>query len=299
MNEHIPIDPVASMVATLDLADAGGARTIEDIFTGPSQWMPHGRVYGGQVLAQCVVAATRTVENREIHSLHGYFLRPGDINFPITFSVDRLRDGRSFSTRRVQAFQKGEPIFSMIASFQVADDGLNHQIDMPSDLPAPETLPSAADLVGALEHPKAQFWARARPFDMRHVGSPIYFGVEGEKVAHQAVWLKALAPLPDDQALHTAALAYVSDYTILESIYRRHGISWAHPGLSSASLDHAMWFHRPAKVDEWMLYVQESPSAQGGRGLALGRIYSRDGILLATVAQEGMVRVPEIGRDSN
>ena len=299
MNEHIPIDPVASMVATLDLADAGGARTTEDIFTGPSQWMPHGRVYGGQVLAQCVVAATRTVEDREIHSLHGYFLRPGDINFPITFSVDRLRDGRSFSTRRVQAFQKGEPIFSMIASFQVADDGLNHQIDMPSDLPAPETLPSAAELVGALEHPKAQFWARARPFDMRHVGSPIYFGVEGEKVAHQAVWLKALAPLPDDQALHTAALAYVSDYTILESIYRRHGISWAHPGLSSASLDHAMWFHRPAKVDEWMLYVQESPSAQGGRGLALGRIYARDGILLATVAQEGMVRVPEIGRDSN
>jgi acyl-CoA thioesterase-2 len=134
---------------------------------------------------------------------------------------------------------------------------------------------------------------------MRHVGSPIYFNVEGEKVAHQAVWLKALAPLPDDAALHTAALAYVSDYTILESIYRRHGISWAHPGLSSASLDHAMWFHRPAKVDEWMLYVQESPSAQSGRGLALGRIYSRDGILLATVAQEGMVRVPEIGRDSH
>lgn len=299
MTEQIPIDPVASMIATLDLADAGGARTTEDIFTGPSQWMPHGRVYGGQVLAQCVVAATRTVEDREIHSLHGYFLRPGDINFPITFSVDRLRDGRSFSTRRVQAFQKGEPIFSMIASFQVADEGLNHQIDMPSDLPDPETLPSAAELVGALEHPKAQFWARARPFDMRHVGSPIYFSVEGEKVAHQAVWLKALAPLPNDQALHTAALAYVSDYTILESIYRRHGISWAHPGLSSASLDHAMWFHRPAKVDEWMLYVQESPSAQGGRGLALGRIYSRDGILLATVAQEGMVRVPEIGRDSH
>jgi acyl-CoA thioesterase-2 len=299
MNDPIPIDPVASMIATLDLADAGGARTTEDIFTGPSQWMPHGRVYGGQVLAQCVVAATRTVEDRDIHSLHGYFLRPGDINFPITFSVDRLRDGRSFSTRRVQAFQKGEPIFSMIASFQVSDYGLNHQLEMPSDLPDPETLPSAAELVGALEHPKAQFWARARPFDMRHVCSPIYFSVEGEKVAHQAVWLKALAPLPTDQALHTGALAYVSDYTILESIYRRHGISWAHPGLSSASLDHAMWFHRPAKVDEWMLYVQESPSAQGGRGLALGRIYSREGILLATVAQEGMVRVPEISKDSH
>lgn len=297
MNHQIPIDPVASLLATLDLADAGGARTTEDIFTGPSQWMPHGRVYGGQVLAQCVVAATRTVEEREIHSLHGYFLRPGDINFPITFSVDRLRDGRSFSTRRVQAFQKGEPIFSMIASFQVADLGLDHHLEMPADLPAPESLPSAAELVGAVEHPKAQFWAKARPFDMRHVDSPIYFSVEGENVAHQAVWIKALTPLPEDQALHTAGLAYVSDYTILESIYRRHGISWAHPGLSSASLDHAMWFHRPAKIDDWMLYVQESPSAQGGRGLAIGRIYSRAGVLLATVAQEGMVRVPEIGRD--
>jgi len=294
MTAQLPSDPVAQMIATLNLADAGGARTTEDIFTGPSQWMPHGRVYGGQVLAQSVVAATRTVaDDRFIHSLHGYFLRPGDIDLPITFSVDRLRDGRSFSTRRVQAFQKGEPIFSMIASFQIADAGLDHQLDMPTDLPQPEDLPSAAELVGAIDHPRAQYWAKARPFDMRHVGSPIYFKVEGEHVAYQAVWLKALSPLPADQALHTAALAYVSDYTILESIYRRHGISWAHPGLSSASLDHAMWFHRPARVDEWMLYVQESPSAQGGRGLALGRIYSRDGSLLATVAQEGMVRVPE------
>lgn len=294
MTAQLPSDPVAQMIATLNLADAGGARTTEDIFTGPSQWMPHGRVYGGQVLAQSVVAATRTVaDDRFIHSLHGYFLRPGDIDLPITFSVDRLRDGRSFSTRRVQAFQKGEPIFSMIASFQIADAGLDHQLDMPTDLPQPEDLPSAAELVGAIDHPRAQYWAKARPFDMRHVGSPIYFKVEGEHVAYQAVWLKALSPLPADQALHTAALAYASDYTILESVYRRHGISWAHPGLSSASLDHAMWFHRPARVDEWMLYVQESPSAQGGRGLALGRIYSRDGSLLATVAQEGMVRVPE------
>ena len=294
MNEHIPADPVAQMIATLDLADAGGARTTEDIFTGPSQWMPHGRVYGGQVLAQSVVAATRTVEERSIHSLHGYFLRAGDIDFPITFSVDRLRDGRSFSTRRVQAFQKGEPIFSMIASFQTEDAGLDHQVEMPSDLPDPESLPSAAELVGAVDHPVAQFWAKARPFDIRHVGSPIYFKVDGEHVAHQAVWIRLLDDLPEDPVLHTAALAYASDYTILESIYRKHGIAWSHPGLSSASLDHAMWFHRAPKVDEWMLYVQESPSAQGGRGLSLGRIYSREGILLASVAQEGMVRVPEM-----
>ncbi|MEY4993263.1 MAG: hypothetical protein RIS82_385 [Actinomycetota bacterium] len=282
------------MLTALDLDNANGARTREDIFTGPSQWMPHGRVFGGQVLAQSLVAANRTVEDRTVHSLHGYFLRPGDINLPITFSVDRLRDGRSFSTRRVQAYQKGEPIFSMIASYQVSDPGLEHQAEFPKDIPAPETLPSAAELIGENPHPVAQYWAKARPFDMRHVGSPIYFSVEGEPVAHQAVWLKALGRLPNDPALHTAALAYASDYSILESIYRAHGIAWSHPGLKSASLDHAMWFHRQPKVDEWMLYVQESPSAQGGRGLALGKIFSRDGQLLATVAQEGMVRVPEL-----
>ena len=282
------------MISALNLTDAGGARTREDIFTGPSQWMPHGRVFGGQVLAQSLVAATRTVEGRPVHSLHGYFLRPGDIELPITFSVDRLRDGRSFSTRRVQAYQKGEPIFSMIASFQETDPGLEHQDEFPLGIPAPETLPSAAELIGDNPHPVAQYWAKARPFDMRHVGSPIYFSVKGEPVAHQAVWIKALGDMPADAQLHTAALAYASDYSILESIYRRHGIAWSHPGLKSASLDHAMWFHREPKVDEWMLYVQESPSASGGRGLSLGRIFSRDGRLLATIAQEGMVRVPEL-----
>lgn len=282
------------MISALNLTDAGGARTREDIFTGPSQWMPHGRVFGGQVLAQSLVAATRTVEGRPVHSLHGYFLRPGDIELPITFSVDRLRDGRSFSTRRVQAYQKGEPIFSMIASFQETDPGLEHQDEFPLGIPAPETLPSAAELIGNNPHPVAQYWAKARPFDMRHVGSPIYFSVKGEPVAHQAVWIKALGDMPADAQLHTAALAYASDYSILESIYRRHGIAWSHPGLKSASLDHAMWFHREPKVDEWMLYVQESPSASGGRGLSLGRIFSQDGRLLATIAQEGMVRVPEL-----
>lgn len=294
MNVPIPVDPLAEMISALNLTDAGGARTREDIFTGPSQWMPHGRVFGGQVLAQSLVAATRTVEARPVHSLHGYFLRPGDIELPITFSVDRLRDGRSFSTRRVQAYQKGEPIFSMIASFQETDPGLEHQDAFPFDIPAPETLPSAAELIGDNPHPVAQYWAKARPFDMRHVGSPIYFSVKGEPVAHQAVWIKALGDMPADSQLHTAALAYASDYSILESIYRRHGIAWSHPGLKSASLDHAMWFHREPKVDGWMLYVQESPSASGGRGLAVGRIFSQDGRLLATVAQEGMVRVPEL-----
>ncbi len=291
----IPADPLAELLSTLNLSDASGARTREDIFIGPSQWMPHGRVYGGQVLAQSLVAATRTVDDARVaHSLHGYFLRAGDITLPITFSVDRLRDGRSFSTRRVQAYQNGEPIFSMIASFQDVDPGLEHFEPMPDGITPPEQLPSAAELMGDNPHPVAQYWSKARPFDLRHVEKPIYFSVDGEKVAKQAVWLRALGDLPEDANLHQAALAYLSDYTILESIYRRHGIAWSHPGLKSASLDHAMWFHRPVKVDEWLLYVQTSPSAQGGRGLAMGHIYSREGALVATVAQEGMVRVPEL-----
>ena len=279
------------MIATLDLQPTQNHSSDEDHFIGPSQWMPHGRVFGGQVLAQSLVAATRTIDAREVHSMHGYFLRPGDINLPITFSVDRLRDGRSFSTRRVQAFQKNEAIFSMIASFQEHDPGLEHQDEFPSGIPDPESLPSAADLIGDNPHPVAQYWSKARPFDMRHVPSAIYFKVEGEPVAHQAVWLKALGELPESQELHTAALAYASDYSILESIYRRHGIAWSHPGLKSASLDHAMWFHRPFRADQWMLYQQTSISTSNARGLAEGHIFTQDGLLAVTVVQEGLTRL--------
>ena len=286
-------DPLQALLTALDLTDTG-ARTREDIFTGPSQWMPLGRVFGGQVLAQSLVAAQRTTpEDRVVHSMHGYFLRPGDVNRPITFSVDRIHDGRSFSTRRTQAYQDGDPILSMIASFQDNDEGLDHQVDWPADVPDPESLPSAAEALAGLEHPIARYWATERPFDMRHVPGPIFLSVDGPHVAHQAVWIKAVGTLPDDPNLHRAALAYASDYSILESIFRRHGISWSTPGLKAASLDHAMWWHRPGRVDEWMLYVQESPNAVGGRGLAYGRIYDRAGRLLASVAQEGMVRVPQ------
>ena len=287
------IGPIEGLLSTLDLTDTG-ARTSEDIFTGPSQWMPLGRVFGGQVLAQSVTAAMRTVpDERTVHSMHGYFLRPGDVNLPITFSVDRIHDGRSFSTRRTQAYQDGVPILSMIASFQDGDSGLHHQIEMPDDMPEPESLPTTAEVLAHVDHDAARYWSAERAFDMRHVPSSIYLTVDGERTAHQAVWMKAVGPLPDDPNLHRAALAYASDYSILEPVMRAHGVAWAKPGLKIASLDHAMWWHRFGRFDEWMLYVQDSPSAAGGRGLSRGSIFSRSGVLLASVAQEGMIRVPE------
>jgi acyl-CoA thioesterase II len=285
--------PIDGLLATLNLTDTG-ARTSEDIFTGRSQWMPHGRVFGGQVLAQSVIAATHTVAaDRAIHSMHGYFLRPGDVAKPITFSVDRIHDGRSFSTRRCQAYQSGMPILSMIASFQDHDQGLDHQVEIPRDLPDPESLPSAEDSLAEVDDEVARFWARERAFEIRYVPSPIYLRVEGAKVAYQAVWMRAIGPLSDDPNIHRAALAYASDYTLLDPVLRRHGVAWATPGLKVASLDHAMWWHRDGRVDDWLLYMQESPTAIGGRGLAHGHIFSRDGVLIASVAQEGMVRVPD------
>jgi acyl-CoA thioesterase-2 len=285
-------EPVAGLLAALDL-ETTGARTNEDIFTGISQWMPLGRVFGGQVLAQSVIAASRTVEDdRRIHSLHGYFLRPGDVEQPITFAVDRIHDGRSFSTRRTQAYQNGLPILSMIASFQDVDPGLDHQVDPPEGVPDPDSLPSDSELLAGIDHPIAQYWATGRAFDMRHIGEPVYFGRTKERVAHQAVWMRAADRLPDDENLHRAALAYASDYSLLEPVLRRHGATWGTPGLKVASLDHAMWWHRFGRVDEWLLYVQESPNAIGGRGLSFGRVYDRGGRLLASIAQEGMIRVP-------
>ena len=285
-------DPLSGLLAALDLTDTG-ARTNEDIFTGPSQWMPGGRIYGGQVLAQSLVAANRTIgDERFVHSMHAYFLRPGDATKPITFSVDRIHDGRSFSTRRTQAYQDGLPILSMIASFQDVDEGLEHQIDMPADLPDPESLPSTADVLGEVDHPVAQFWANERAFDIRHIDSPLYLSPNEDRVPRQAVWMRAVGKLPDDPNLHRAAIAYASDHTILEPVLRRHGLAWVTPGLKVASLDHAMWWHRDGRADDWLLYVQDSPNSVGGRGLSFGRIYDRAGRLLASVAQEGMVRVP-------
>jgi len=283
------VDPVASLLAVLDLHDAG-ARTTEDIFTGRSQPMPQGRVYGGQVLAQSVVAAARTLPpERTVHSMHGYFLRPGDPRAALTFAVDRIHDGRSFSTRRTQAYQSGVPIFSMIASFQDDDPGLEHAEPMPDGIPDPEDVPPF-DLTGL--HPLSRRLFDDSPVDVRHVPSPVYTSVAEPYVPRQAVWMRVRSPLPDDPSIHRAALAYMSDSTIQEPIMRAHGVPWGTPGLKVASLDHAMWWHRPARADEWLLYVQESPSARGGRGLSTGRLYARDGRLVASVAQEVMVRVP-------
>ncbi|GAB4100252.1 acyl-CoA thioesterase II [Sinomonas halotolerans] len=286
-------DPTQTLLTLLDLDDLGGARTDKDVFVGPSERQPRHRVFGGQVLAQSLVAAGRTVaEGRHVHSMHAYFLRPGDADTSITFGVERLRDGRSFSARQVHAYQDGMPILSMITSFQEPAEGLDHQSPMPEGIPDPESLPSTADLLGEIDHPVAQYWAYDRPVDVRHVNPAVYVSASGERIARNAVWMKTFSPMPDDEALHRAALAYASDYTLLEPVLRRHGLSWITPGMSVASLDHAMWWHRPVRVDDWLLYVQESPSAQGARGLGAGRIFNRQGVHVASVAQEGMVRLP-------
>lgn len=289
-----PAEVLAGLLAVMDLRELEPDEAGQDRFEGDSQWQPHGRVYGGQVLGQTLMAASLTVQDdRAVHSMHGYFLRPGDANEPIQFAVERLRDGRSFSARRVHALQGDRPILSMIASFQDPGEGYDHQDEMP-DVPGPDELPTTAELLGHIDHPAAQYWSYARPIDVRHVRSPIYLEADTEQRASQAVWMRTVAPMPDDPVLHRAVLGYASDYTLLESVLRRHGRTWATVG-ATASLDHAMWWHRPARADEWLLYTQTSPSAQGGRGLGAGRIFAQDGRLVATVAQEGMVRPPRSG----
>jgi len=287
-----PADALAQVLAVLDVQPDPEAREGSDQFLGTSYRPPWGRIFGGQVLAQSLVAATRTVDvSRPVHSLHAYFLRAGDPAVPITFDVERLRDGRSFSARRTQAIQRGKPILSMISSFQEPSDGLDHQVEMP-DVPGPDELPTLEDHFGHLDVPAIKQTLLSRPVDMRHVDGPLYLNPGREKVGHQAIWFRAAAPMPDDPLLHTALLAYASDYSLLESVVRRHGLSWGNAGMKTASLDHAMWFHRWARADEWLLYAQESPSASGARGMGMGRIFTADGKLVASTAQEGMMRLP-------
>lgn len=281
------MDTQAPALDTLINIEAEASEAGQDTFSAQSHYMPGGRIYGGQVLAQAILGASRTVtDDRLIHSMHGYFLRPGSTDQPHSVGVERIHDGRSFSTRRAQAYQNGAPIFSMIASFQVAGPGLDHAVPMP-DVPMPEDLPTMDSIID----PLARSWAQGRPIEVRYASESIFTpGIE--KSPTQALWLRAKAPLPDDELIHRAALAYVSDFTILEPTLRAHGLTWTTPGLKFASLDHAMWWHRPARVDEWLLFAQESTSATSGRGLTQGRFYTREGELVASVAQEGMVRVP-------
>lgn len=288
--EDAPTDVLAQLLAVLDLAPVPGE---EDVFLGQSQRMPWGRVYGGQVLGQSVRAAQLTVDPaRPIHSMHGYFLRAGDDSEPIGFAVERLRDGHSFSARRVHAIQFGRPILSMIASFQLPATGLDHQVPMPDDVPDPESLPTMIERYGHLRSEAARRWMRRRPMDLRHVDPPTFIEPTTDPRPALRVWMRATGPMGDDPALHAAVLAYASDYSLLEPVMNAHRRSFAEPGMKVASLDHAMWWHRPARADEWLLFVLDSPSAQGARGLGTGRVYGRDGVLVATVAQEGMIRLP-------
>ncbi len=289
--EHAPA-PFEELMRVMDLRATVGSGGSTTVFTGDSLPTLHGRVFGGQVLGQALLAAARTTDaDRRAHSMHAYFLRPGDPTAPLAFTVDVLRDGRSFSARRVQVSQKGEAILSMIASYQADEPGLDHAIAMP-DVPGPEDLPTTAELLAGIDDPAARFWSERRPIDVRHVGSAVYLDVE-DRSASQAVWMRADGVMPeDDPAMHKAVLAYASDFTMLEPVLRRHGLPWSTPGLRAATVDHAVWYHRPVRVDEWLLFTQSSPSASGARGLSLGHFFSREGELVATVAQEGMVRVP-------
>ncbi|AXS38734.1 acyl-CoA thioesterase II [Breoghania sp. L-A4] len=267
-----------------------------NLFRGMSPQVGWQRVFGGQVIGQALVAASRTVEDpRQVHSLHGYFMRPGDPAVPIIYEVDRIRDGRSFTTRRVVAIQHGKAIFSMSASFQVAEEGLEHQITMP-DVPAPEDLPSESELkekfLAVAPEPVRRYWERERPIEMRPVDLRHYFSREKlEPVQH--VWVRATGALPDDPRIHHCVLAYASDMTLLDTSLFAHGRSVFNKDMQCASLDHAMWFHRPFKADEWLLYATDSPSASGARGFNRGMLYDREGHLVASVAQEGLIRLRE------
>jgi acyl-CoA thioesterase II len=284
------------MTAILDeLVRLLGLERIEvNLFRGQSQDLGWGTVYGGQVLGQALSAAVQTVPpERQVHSLNAYFLRPGAVDTPIVYDVDRIRDGGTFTTRRVVAIQKGEAIFNMACSFQVPELGFEHQDPMP-EAPDPESVPTQAERSARyLDKLPARMRERAvaaGPFELRTVENTDDPFKPSAMPAIRRVWVKADGTLPDDLALHRYLLAYASDFAFLTTALLPHQVSWLSPGMQVASLDHVMWFHQPFRVDEWLLHVMESPRAHGGRGLVRGRVFARDGRLVASTAQEGLIR---------
>ncbi len=271
-----------------------------NIYRGSNRDVGTGRVFGGQVFAQALVAARKTVtEPREAHSVHGYFLREGDVKAPIVFFVDRPRDGGSFTSRRVTAIQHGEAIFHLSASFHVTEPGMEHQFPMP-EVPAPETLRNELEIVRANAHKFPEslrgVLTQDRPLDFRPIvpADPLADqGAVPSAGARRMVWFRTVAPLPDQPILHQAVLAYASDYGFLPTALLPSGVSYRDPRLMIASLDHTLWMHRPFRADEWLLYVNDSPSTFGARGFVRGEVFTRDGVLVASVAQEGLVRLRE------
>lgn len=268
-------------------------RLEDDLFRGESRDIGSPQVFGGQVLGQALSAASATVpEGRTVHSLHAYFLRRGDFNMPIVYAVDRSRDGESFSSRRVTAIQHGEQIFNLSASFQRPQSGLEHQAD-PPQVPPPEALHDSRSLpdqvLRHLPENARRFLERTRPFEFRPVRPQDWLHPE-PTAPQQQVWFRAVDQLPDDDALHRSLLAYVSDYNLLHTAFRPHALSQWRGNVVAASIDHAMWFHRACRVDDWLLYATDSPSASGARGFARGSLYTREGVLVASTAQEGLMR---------
>ena len=289
---------VFTQAITLEKADP---EHFDLAFTAVTQPCPWPKAYGGDLVAAAAAAAMRSVtDGKTLHSMHSYFLRPADIGAQVRYEVELLRDGRGYSTRQVRGYQNGKPLYACLANFAAGEPGGGFRAEFTADVPGPEELSSSADFLagrtgGSMTEESKAYWSGGRSFDMRHAPGPVYLAVEGEKVPHQAVWIKPFDPLRPVDGLtgaqrDLAALAYVCDYTILEPVLRVLDLPWARPGLVTASLDHAMWFHREAPVGDWLLYAQEAVAADAGRGLGSGRFFTRDGRHLATVAQEGMIR---------
>ncbi|MHB1711185.1 MAG: acyl-CoA thioesterase [Acidimicrobiales bacterium] len=260
-----------------------------NIFRGVSPDEDRQRVFGGQVAAQALIAAGRTVDDVRPHSLHAYFLRPGDPTIPILYEVDRIRDGRSFATRRVVAIQHGRAIFHMSSSFHADEDGLSHQFPMP-DVAPPEELESMLTRLEPYREAMAEWFARPHPIEQRHIGSLPFIHKSRSEPTHR-LWIKTDGALPDDPLLHAAIATYASDMSLFDTILAPHHVRWADPDFMGASIDHCMWFHRPFKADEWLLFDMDSPSASGARGLARGFLFTRAGELVVSMAQEGLMRV--------